>query len=84
LIQRLIVQARTIASQGGDPRIIAGILDDAEYLLGLQIQGNRKDFMGYLDGMMLNRPEVRWALSEYNSDFRKQQIAQYPALQPSE
>ena len=83
LVQRLVIQARTMISQGGDVGAAAGILDDAEYLLGRVMEGDRTRFMGCLDGMMLTRPEVKWALSEYSSDLKNQQVSKYGSLQPT-
>src|SRR5690349_16864817 len=80
LVQRLVVQARTMVSQGNDPDEAAGILDDAEYLLARLIEGDRTRFMGSLDGMMATRPEIKWALSEFSNDLRKQQADKYGSL----
>jgi hypothetical protein len=66
MVHRMLISARSIASSGTNSAKVATILDDAEYLVVLLINGGvPTSFESYLEGLGEGLPEFAGLYSEY-------------------
>ncbi|GEM_PF-6853372 len=64
-LQWVIITGRSMGYEGRDPKDIANLLDEAEYLVSLILRGTPQEFSEHLDHIANKFPMCKYAVHKY-------------------